>query len=189
MNDFAWTEAVWGLDIADANAAKPAEVAPSDPCAANDLPSRAQQAAEQAVCIVDKLNQDGDDKGKYTSLLSNLRDTLAYVLLQNNEIPQALEIYADIGRDDPKSLEGADTSFRYAIAQYAGGLDKPTAIAMLKNAVENGRYQPTHELQTLKDLIFPVKEFVDVLRASSNRLWPTVPSQNACPAHKPAASK
>ncbi|HTB02749.1 MAG TPA: pentapeptide repeat-containing protein [Bradyrhizobium sp.] len=185
LNDFAWTEAVWGLDI-DVNAAKPA---PSDPCAATDLPSSAEQAAEQAVCIVNKLNQDGDDKGKYTSLLSNLRDTLAYVLLQNNEIPQALEIYADIGRDDPKSLEGTDTSFRYAIAQYAGGLDKATAIATLKNAVEDGRYQPTHELQTLKDLIFPVKEFVDVLRASSNRLWPTVPSQSPCPAHKPAASK
>ena len=84
------------------------------------MPSGAEQAAEQAVCIVDKLNQDGDNKGKYSPLLSNLRDTLAYVRLQNNEIPQALETYADIGRDDPKSLEDAEISFRYAIAQYAG---------------------------------------------------------------------
>ena len=189
LNDFAWTEAVWGLDIADASTAKPGEAAPSDPCAATDLPSGAQQAAEQAVCIVNKLNQDGDNKGRYTALLSNLRDTLAYVHLQNNEIPQALQIYGDIGRDDAKSLEDAEISFKYAIAQYAGGRDKATAIATLKAAVETGRYQPTHELQTLKDYIFPVKEFVDVLRASSNKMWPTVPNQSACPAHKPPAPK
>jgi hypothetical protein len=191
LNDFAWTEAVWGVDIAKVNNGntRPTETAPPDPCLASELPDDAQQAAQQAVCIVDKLNRDGDNKGKYTSLLSNLRDTLAYVLLQNNEIPQALEIYGDIGHDDAKSLEDAEISFKYAIAQYAGGQDKPTAIATFKAAVETGRYQPTHELQTLKDLIFPVKEFVDVLRASSNKMWPTVPNQTACPAHKPAASK
>ena len=68
-----------------------------------------------------------------------------------------------------------------------GGQDKATAIATLKNSVEDGRYQPTHELQTLKDLIFPVKEFVDILRTSSNKLWPTVPNQTPvrCTSRRP----
>jgi len=187
LNDFAWTEAVWGLDIADANTVKPGQAVSSDPCAATDMPSDAERAAEQAVCIVDKLNQRRDNRGKYAALLSNLRETLAYVRLQNNEIPQALETYADIGRDDPKSLKDAEISFRYAIARYAGGQDKAAALASFKTAVVDGQYQPTHELQTLRDYIFPVEDFVDILRTSTNELWPPLPPRTnwACPAHQP----
>lgn len=184
LNDLAWTDAVWGIDIAGENGdrAKAGNEPSSDPCSASGLPANARQAARQAICIVDRLNREGDSKGKYTALLSNLRDTLAYVLIQNNEIARALETYREIARDDAKSLEGGEISFRYAIAQYAGGQDKTAAIAKLKSAVEEGRYQPTHELQTLRDYIFPVPEFVDALRASSNKLWPPVPNQTACPA-------
>jgi hypothetical protein len=184
LNDLAWTDAVWGIDIAgrNGNKAKAGNEPSSDPCSASGLPANARQAAQQAICIVDKLNREGDTQGKYTALLSNLRDTLAYVLIQNNEISQALETYGEIARDDAKSLEQGEISFRYAIAQYAGGQDKTAAIAKLKSAVEDGRYQPTHELQNLRDYIFPVQEFVDVLRASSNKLWPPVPNQTVCPA-------
>ena len=158
LNDLAWTDAVWGVDIGEpknGNATSNNERA-SDLCSATDLPADARRAAQQAVCIVDKLNREGTQ----TALLSTLRDTLAYVLMQSNAMPEAMATFEQIGRQDAKSLEEPAISFRYAIAQYATGGDKDAAIKRFQNSIEIGQYQPTHELQTLKDHIFPVKEFV-----------------------------
>ena len=57
LNDLAWTDAVWGLDITG-----PKEKSSADPCAADNIPATAHDAAEQAVCIVGKLNSEGDKK-------------------------------------------------------------------------------------------------------------------------------
>ena len=118
-----------------------------------------------------------------------MRDTWAYVQMQSNEMPGAVKTFEEIARDDPNSLEAGETSFRYAIAQYAVGRDKPAAIQRFRAAIEDKRYQPTHELQTLRDYIFTVSEFVDVLRTSANKLWPPVPNQTACPVRKSAAAQ
>jgi hypothetical protein len=184
LNELAWTDAVWGLDVT-----APKEKPPADPCAADSLPATAQDAAEQAVCIVGKLNNEGDKKGSQTELLSSMRDTWAYVQMQSNEMAAAVKTFEEIARDDPNSLEAGETSFRYAIAQYAAGQDKPTAIQRFTAAIVDKRYQPTHELQTLRDYIFTVSEFVDVLRTSANKLWPPVPNQTACPVRKSADAK
>jgi Pentapeptide repeats (8 copies) len=184
LNELAWTDAVWGIDVTG-----PKEKSPADPCAADSLPATAHDAAEQAVCIVGKLNSEGDKKGSQTELLSSMRDTWAYVQMQSNEMPAAVKTFEEIARDDPNSLEAGETSFRYAIAQYAAGQDKPAAIQRFTAAIVDKRYQPTHELQTLRDYIFTVSEFVDVLRTSANKLWPPVPNQTACPVRKSADAK
>jgi tetratricopeptide (TPR) repeat protein len=185
LNELAWTDAVWGIDLTG-----PKEKSSADPCAAENIPATAHDAAEQAVCIVGKLNSEGDKKGSQTELLSNLRDTWAYVQMQSNEMAGAVKTFEEIARDDPNSLEaGGETLFRYAIAQYAAGGDKPAAIERFRAAIEDKRYQPTHELQTLRDYIFTVSEFVDVLRTSANKLWPPVPNQTACPVRKSADAK
>jgi hypothetical protein len=184
LNDLAWTDAVWGLDVT-----APAEKSAADPCAADNIPATAHDAAEQAVCIVGKLNSEGDKKGSQTELLSSLRDTWAYVQMQSNEMPAAVKTFEEIARDDPNSLEAGETSFRYAIAQYAVGADKPAAIQRFKYAIEEKRYQPTHELQTLRDYIFTVSEFVDVLKKSANTLWPPVANDTPCPVRKSAAAQ
>ena len=191
LNDFAWTEAVWGVDIAGPNgdSAKAGDAAPSDPCSATDLPANAQQAAEQAVCIVGKLNGEGDTKGTQTELLSSLRDTRAYVQMQSNEMAGAVKTFEEMGRNDPSALEAGETFFRYAIAQYAVGQDKLAAVQRFRAAIEEKHYQPTHELQTLRDYIFTVSEFVDVLRTSTNKLWPPVPNETGCPVRKSAVAK
>jgi pentapeptide repeat protein len=181
LNSFAWIDAIWGIDIGTPKQ-RNLEATATDPCAATGLPTNAVEAARQAVCIAGQLNRDGDNKGKYTALLSNLLDTQAYVFLQNSEPAKALESYGVIAREDPKFLEDPEISFRYAIAIYAGGQDKNTGITRLKNAVQNGLYQPTHELHTLRNYIFPVKEFVEALRTSTNELWPTVKNPKVCPA-------
>jgi hypothetical protein len=183
LNELAWTDAVWGIDITG-----PKEKSSVDPCAADDIPATAHDAAEQAVCIVAKLNSEGEKKGSQTELLSSLRDTWAYVQMQSNEMPAAVKTFEEIARDDPSSLDAGETLFRYAIAQYAVGQDKPAAIQRFKTAIEDKRYQPTHELQTLRDYIFTVGEFVDVLKTSANKLWPPVPNQTVCPARKSAAA-
>jgi Pentapeptide repeats (8 copies) len=183
LNELAWTDAVWGIDITG-----PKKQSSADPCAADSIPTSAHDAAEQAVCIVGKLNSEGDKKGSQTELLSSLRDTWAYVQMQSNEMPAAVKTFEEIARDDPNSLDAGETLFRYAIAQYAVGQDKPAAIQRFKTAIEDKRYQPTHELQTLRDYIFTVREFVDVLKTSANKLWPPVPNQTVCPVRKSAAA-
>jgi Pentapeptide repeats (8 copies) len=184
LNDLAWTDAVWGLDVTGSP-----EKSAADPCAADNIPATAHDAAEQAVCIVGKLNSEGDKKGSQTELLSSLRDTWAYVQMQSNEMPAAVKTFEEIARDDPNSLGAGETSFRYAIAQYAVGQDKAAAIQRFKYAIEEKRYQPTHELQTLRDYIFTVSEFVDVLKTSANTLWPPVANDTPCPVRKSAAAQ
>jgi hypothetical protein len=184
LNELAWTDAVWGIDVTG-----PKERSSADPCTADDIPATAHDAAEQAVCIAGKLNSEGDKKGSQTELLSSMRDTWAYVQMQSNEMPAAVKTFEEMARDDPTALEAGETSFRYAIAQYAAGRDKPAAIQRFRAAIEDKRYQPTHELQTLRDYIFTVSEFVDVLRTSANALWPPVPNQTACPVRKSADAK
>jgi Pentapeptide repeats (8 copies) len=181
LNDMAWTDAVWGIDIT-----VPKEKSSADPCAGDGVPATAHIAAEQAVCIVDKLNSEGDKKGTQTELLSSLRDTWAYVQMQSDEMTGAVKTFEEIVRDDPNFLDSGETSFRYAIALYAAGGDKTAAIQKFTAAINDKRYQPTHELQTLRDYIFTVSEFVDVLRTSANKLWPPVPNQTACPVRKSA---
>jgi hypothetical protein len=184
LGDLAWTDAVWGIDIG-----APKENSPSNPCAAEGIPNSAQDAAEQAICIVKKLlNSEGEKKRVNAELLSTLRDTLAYTLMQSKQMPEALKTFEEMAREYPNSLEAGDTLFRYAIAQQAVSQDKAAALQMFKTAVEDKRYAPTHELHTLKDHIFTVKEFVDVLRTSANKLWPPVPNQTDCPTRRSASS-
>jgi hypothetical protein len=181
LNDVAWIYAVWGLHMPE-----PGSAPLPDPCAAEGFPNNARDAAAQAVCIVTKLNADGDKKGAYTDFLANLKDTLAYVLMQIGDMPKAVETFKEIAKDSPAFIESADTSFRYAIAQYAvtkGGQDaavndaRAAAVKTFESAIYEKRYQPTHELQTLKDYIFPIKEFVSPLKESTDRLWPQVKYQ------------
>jgi hypothetical protein len=182
LNYLAFTYAIWGTDVSG-----PGYTA--DPCA-QGAPANGRQAAEQAVCLAKKLKSEADKKVSYTDLLSNVRDTLAYIIMQDGDMAAALKVFDELAADDPKYLDGAkDSAFRYAIAQYAGGGDKAAAIARFKTAIEEMRYQPTHELQTLREHIFNVPEFVAVLKASTNRLWPPVPNDTPCPAPKSAAAK
>jgi hypothetical protein len=189
LNDLAWTDAVWGIDIHMPKDNQANGATAPDPCTATGLPANAGEAARQAVCIVAKLNGEGDNKGKYTALLSTLRDTQAYIFLQDHDAANALKTYREMGSDNPASLEDPETSFRYSIALYAASSqdsERASAIASFTKAIREGRYQPTHELQTLRDHIFPVREFVEVLKDSSNKLWPPVKNLTPCPASSPA---
>ena len=186
LNSFAWTEAIWGIDVSPQaqgnNQANNAAAA--DSCVTTGVPKNADDAARQAICIAVQLNRTEGNKREYGALVSNLRDTLAYILLQNNEPTKALEQYRAIESDDARFLQDPEISFRHAIALYAGGSDpdkdKPVAIEKFTNALRKGLYQPTHELHTLSDYIFKVTEFDDAVQKYSNELWPTVKNLPPC---------
>jgi hypothetical protein len=185
LNSFAWTEAIWGIDISqqDQGNIQANDAAAADSCVTSGSPKHADEAALQAVCIATQL-YGGGAKKDYAALLSNLRDTLAYILLQNDKPEKALEQYRAIENENASFLQDPETSFRYAIALYAGGKDpdkdKPVAIKKFAEALQKGRYQPTHELHTLNRYIFTVKEFTDTVETTSNQLWPTVKSPPRC---------
>jgi hypothetical protein len=202
LNELAWADAVWGVDTVAPKSDQAAAqnfLAP-DPCGATGVPANARDAAEQAVCIVSKLNRDSDSKGTYTDLLSNLRDTLAYIHLQNNDAPDALIQYNLIGNENPQFLNTGEISFRYALALYADAkneADKAVAVKKFTDAIDVKRYQPTHELWTLRELISP-KEFTELLKVSTDKLWPQIeytktaaergPVLPVCPSRKSAGS-
>jgi Pentapeptide repeats (8 copies) len=188
LNDVAWTHATWGVDLFGPKST-------GDPCAATGVPANGLQAAEQAVCIVDRLNGEGEKKGAYKELLLNIKDTLAYVQMQRNEMPDAVKTFEEILKDDPGFLEKANnesSQFRYAIAQYATSAndqDRAAATKRFNMAVKARQYRPSHEIQTLRDYIFPVGDFVDVLRTSNNSLWPEVHNTTKCPAATSGGAK
>jgi hypothetical protein len=114
----------------------------------------------------------------------------------------ALILYREIASDNSKFLENPDVAFRYAIALHAGAendADKAAAVKRFTDAIDVKRYQPTHELQNLRDFITPFKELTDVLEVSTNKLWPRIqyreapnqpgPAKPVCPGPKPAAAR
>jgi tetratricopeptide (TPR) repeat protein len=188
LNDIAWTRAVWGIDVSDGTAPASAQAASSsrgsDTCGGGSVPADGRRAAEEAVCIATKLNADG---GSYAELLATLQDTLAYLLMQSGEMSEALKTFEEIRKSKPTFFDNGEILFRYAIAQYAADQDQLGAIENFKDAIEKKRYQPTHELQTLKNHIFNVQEFVTPLKASIDKQWPPVPNPLSCPRSKAAA--
>lgn len=193
LSDIAWTRAVWGINAKyTKTAAAPAQGdASSQPplansCATQGIPSDARDAAERAVCIAKKLNETGA-KQEYSAWVARLEDTLAYTLMQNGQMADALKVYDDMRNNDSSILEQGEVQFRHAIAEYFGGQDKATAVADFKAAIRTKRYQPSHELQTLKNYIFNVAEFTDDLKAATNVQWPPVP--NTCPAASSSAAQ
>jgi hypothetical protein len=190
LNNVAWTLAIWGVDVTG-----PKTV--GDPCAAEGIPGNGIQAAEQAVCIARKWKGEGEKKGAYAGLRSNLRDTLAYILMQRGEVSDALQVFDDIASDNPNYFGNSEsTDFRYALALYKAAKNRPdeaeaqaAALAKFKSAVTDRQYHPSHEIHTLRDYIFSVPDFLPVLRESAASLWPGVRNQVDCPASNAAGVK
>jgi tetratricopeptide (TPR) repeat protein len=176
LNWIAWTYAVWGLCISEPDGARPGiewypELCTKDPPTV-DFPRSAREAALRAVQIVTELTAASGKDAANAEFLANLKDTLAYVYMQSGEMPKALETFKEIEKDSPPTFEAAETTFRYAIAQYNQG-EQAAAVERFEKAIFEKRYQPTHELQTLKTYIFGNQKFESCLEESTELLWPT----------------
>jgi hypothetical protein len=193
LNNVAWTRAVWGVDVTGDPENISEEEKARGSCGAEGVPVNAVQAADKAVCIMNKLNQK-EPKGQYADLLANLRDTQAYVYMQNDKlrngaltILREIDSEADVAAGKSKFFENGDALFRYSIAQYAAGVDKDAAIDKFKTAIKT--YQPTHELHTLGKYLFfnSSKPFEPLLAALNKRLWPGDTQKPTCPTVAPSA--
>ncbi len=182
LNDLAWTRATYGLDIQRSSNPPAAEALPRvclkrddlneadqklcEACLkAGDVPDNALDTVEQAVCILKMLNVREDSKGIYSGAEKNVKDTLAYILMQLNRMDEAVTYFNEIledpsGGTNPALAPETESIFRNAIAQFylaknesdpvAKSRKTDTALAGLKKAIEEKYYVPSHELHTLK---------------------------------------
>ena len=182
LNDIAWTLAIWGIDISNPRPA-PSRLQGADPCSLQGVPGTAREAAERALCILNAADAEQKKDDLYADLVAGIKDTLAYVLMQSgpDHMAEAVKLFQELEKESPTFFnDSVETRFRYAIAQYAAGLDKAAAVKAFNAALRT--YQPTHELQTLRDYIFKVPEFVDTLQKSVDGRWPSISPQEGCQA-------
>jgi uncharacterized protein YjbI with pentapeptide repeats len=179
LNSFAWALATYGISL---TSAKNAPSAPQEACTkAEDLPENARDAAAQAVCIVKSLNSVESERGVYALAQATFEDTLAYVLIQTDDLDGA----AMYLKDAEKLLDNSGL-FRYSIVEYAEGekdnkVDiKAKAILDMKRSMENNEFFPSHELNRLKkyitgELKVALDEQID-LRLGPGRKLPSCPA-------------
>lgn len=173
LNDMAWALANWEID--EENLEKPS------PC---DQPKRAPadalDAASQAICIIEALKKEGSqEKGSqetdYDYWLANFRDTLAYILMQANRMPEAEALY----KEDMKGTEAdGGRLFRYAVALYVNHKESD-AKPKFETAIRNKQYLPTTELQNLSKYV--PEYVVDMAYAAFEAAYPDPKPDPKCP--------
>jgi uncharacterized protein YjbI with pentapeptide repeats len=137
LNALAWSLARFGEDLATGTGSNPGQDCPPEAA----IPATALEAATAAVCLARSL------KLAPTSL-GNFLDTEGYVLLQL-ERPRAAVTALQEAFD---ATNAADTQFRLGIALAASGRVED-GVRQVRAALQDKRYQPTHELQRLKAYI------------------------------------
>jgi uncharacterized protein YjbI with pentapeptide repeats len=167
LNGLAWTLATYGIDLV------PAQSTPATTPAIcgkrSDVPGNALEAAKEALCILETLGNDD-----YVNNVANTKDTLGYILLQLNQIPEA----KDYLKAAAARLETGEVLFRLAVAQFASD-EVAEAKENLKKATTEKPYVPSHERQTLKKYL--TGEFVRELdeQLVANAPLPRAPAD--CP--------
>jgi uncharacterized protein YjbI with pentapeptide repeats len=121
------------------------------------LAIRGVRLAEAKELVEQALNLLNANDRNQRQLSANIQDTLAYILMETNQIDQARQTLSRIADIDPSFM------FHYAVALAAGG-NTDEAIEKLKLAMGKGRYLPTHELYLFRNYIESLfKDQVDAL--------------------------
>jgi uncharacterized protein YjbI with pentapeptide repeats len=185
LGDWAWTLAVHlGVPPSDA---RQAELGMDcDP--ADLIPKTAEKAAQQALCLLDKVSADetagkglgAEDEKKPDPYKLNFEDTLGYILLQKKNVNGALD-YLDKGA----SGGATDALFRLGVAKKASAISKEEngdycgALRQLQDARKNveqaigkGNYVPTHERFRLREYLGH-GNFLAEIDEAANRLRTT----------------
>lgn len=121
LNDKAWKLAIWGLQLKEA-----------------------ETAARESLRIIEAMPPNPQiDISKAAA-----SDTLAYVLMQNGRMKEALP-YQEfaVTQADAEGVDFGGVIFRYALTQFA--LGQQGAKASLQRALNAKKYIPSHELHLL----------------------------------------
>ncbi|MBA1139445.1 pentapeptide repeat-containing protein [Mesorhizobium neociceri] len=180
-NQLAWDLATWGLPPPATPPLPSPSLSLDQICSsrvtvrASELsrPELALDAAEEAVCIVQRLKKS-DSAPNLTWNLANLQDTRAYVLLQSGRSTEAADIYRN--EVTPILDKDGGALFRAAVAHQAID-DRDLALAFLKRSVEL-RYVPSHEMHTLRAYI--KGDFQKAIYEQIDRFRPSMPPPAFC---------
>jgi hypothetical protein len=113
------------------------------------IPETAKEAATQAVCIMDIINNR-----EYDTKRASFEDTLGYILLQIGDVNGAASAL-----NNTEGLLDKSGLFRYSIVEHASGekvhdeVVEKKAIKDLDRSLEDNDYFPSHELSRLKSYI------------------------------------
>jgi hypothetical protein len=136
LNDLAWTLATYGANLEEA-----------------------ESSTSSALEIIGNLSGKTDDNLGAATLKSNLKDTLAYILIQKggaDNFNKAIKLLLEAG-----ATEDGERMFRYAIALYAVGR-KDDAERYLTKSINEKKYTPSHELCLLRRYLYG--EILETLR-------------------------
>lgn len=155
MNEKAWTFATYGV------------VRPND-----DPSMDAAKLASQALEIFDAVIQRTDESAAvmddYKRAKASVSDTLAYILIQREELtPEQRGSIVPL-LEYAKDVKGnGGILFRYSAALFAS--DETKALEHLKKSVRDKNYMPTHELYLMPKLLTPqFQEAFEKLRSADS---------------------
>jgi uncharacterized protein YjbI with pentapeptide repeats len=138
LNELAWTYAIYGADLKIAK-------------------GYAQSALQEFGAI---KTIKGKSETWIAKTHANYTDTMAYILLQEDQPAEAIKLYEQPGIIGPNSQ--GDLIFKYAVALHAAALEKngnekerldQEAQAYLEQSLRNRNYLPSHELYLLRRYI------------------------------------
>jgi uncharacterized protein YjbI with pentapeptide repeats len=170
LNSYALTLASWGFK-------SPTEqvfsIAGAPDCMSkNDIPDDALAASEESVCILESTTTRN-----VQHLEQIAYDTLGYLQMQRNDLQNALASF----RNSEAIQDDGGHEFRYAVTLYATG-QEAEALAKLDHAMVKRQYVPSHELKTLKHLLFAEdgtpNDLLKRVMATIDARWPK--SERTC---------
>jgi hypothetical protein len=172
LNNLAWELATSKVDVASKSSPPPTE----ESCKFDGMtPSNAQDAATEALCIVNRIEADKDsptykDRASYIAVAKpQYQDTLGYILLQSGNKEDALKYLKD-AYEHVLTAERGEVLFRLAVAKNAS--NDPEALSYMRKSLDEMGYVPTHEFGTLKQFL-TMNRFGDETDAALGALYPS----------------
>ena len=174
LNNLAWKLAISRVDVASKSSTQSPT---ADSCGPDDrIPSTAQDAATQSLCIVDHLiGSEKENEYLIFAYRPAIEDTLGYILLQAGKIDSALKYLKEASEKTPETDQG-EILFRLSVAESAKG--DPQAAADMKKSFKMG-YMPTHELGTLARFLW-TNPFNDEFYSALRELYPELKRAGGC---------
>ena len=194
LNNLAWELAISKVDLMPKSAIRNTS---DQVCRPNySVPSNARDAADTALCIVNKLAGAEKENIYLTSTTTpSFQDTLGYILLEENDADDALKYLNEASQkatetnrggalDQGGTLDRGGILFRLSVAKNASGAHD--AIADMRKSIVELGYVPTHEFATLSSLL-DKNQFRDELEAALRERYPQHGMPQPCPNQPPAS--
>ena len=184
LNDLAWTLTIYGVDLLSN---KGEDCSKGDGIAGtsqeSEIPKTAQESSVRAICLIDRLRKEANDKSKYEDYRLTFEDTLGYIYLQSSQSnPSLLRLafgHLQTATNNGSADAPADALFRLAVAENALGQTQD-ALTHMKWSLDKD-YVPIHERALLQKYIGRSDDFGTELIRALKAKYPQRESTARCP--------